>query len=271
MFNIDSNKQKPVLYVSVTAIMKIGHIIVIISLSVASVGILHVVMSGMTASHPLVSQKMLAVNDIIKSKEIRNSILNVKNNGPTMYLIVKADPPNIPINAIVKDPHGSIVSSSAFSQDLVANFKPEIIGKYNLILMNQGTTDVRFSSILGYLPLFAENASPNYDALAGILLGALLIALGSFGFALGIFITIKNVPSHELFNNTCTFLKASGKKLAACFNINSFSTRRHSTTIHRDLITERLSELEKQKNDFIADPGYEEKRQLTEDESSLNK
>ncbi|HJT49515.1 MAG TPA: hypothetical protein VJ729_15125 [Nitrososphaeraceae archaeon] len=238
--------------------MKIGQVIVIISLSVASAGILHVTMSGMTASHPLVSQKMLVVNDIIKSKEIKNSILNVLNNGPTMYLIIKADPPNIPISAIVKDPHGSIVSSSAFSQDLVANFKPEIRGKYNLILMNQGTTDVRFNSILGYLPLFGENASPNYDALAGILFGTLLIALGCFGLALGIFITIKNVSSHEFFNDTYMFLKTLGKKFVACFSIASFSKRKHSTTIRRDLIMERLSELEKQKNDFIADPGHEE-------------
>jgi hypothetical protein len=260
-----------VLYVSVTVIMKIGHVIVIISLSVISAGILHVAMSGMNASHPLVTQKMLAVNDIIKSKETKKSILNVSNNGPTMYLIVKADPPNVPISAIVKDPHGSIVSSSAFSQDLVANFKPEIMGKYNLILMNQGTADVRFNSILGYLPLFGENASPNYDALVGILLGALLIALGSFGLALGIFITVRNVSSHELFSDTYTFLKTSGRKLVACFSIGSFNSRRHSTTIRRDLITERLTELDKQKNDFIADPGYEDNRELTEDESSFNK
>ena len=259
------------LYVSVVVIMKIGYLIVIISLSVISAGILHVAMSGMTVSHPIVTQKMLAVNDIIKSKETKKSILNVINNGPTMYLIVKADPPNIPISAIVKDPHGSIVSSSAFSQDLVVNFKPEVIGKYSLILMNQGTTDVRFNSILGYLPLFGENASPNYDALAGILLGALLIALGSFGLALGIFITIKNVSSLELSDNAYSFLKTSGKKLVACFNIGSYSSRRHSTTIRHDLITGRLSEPENQKNDFIADPGYEDNRELTEDESSFNK
>src|SRR5215212_527294 len=251
--------------------MKIGQIIVIVSLSVASAGILLVATSGINASHPFVGQKMLATNEIIKSKETKNSILNVMNNGPTMYLIVKADPSNIPITAIVKDSHGLIVSSSTFSQDLVANFKPETIGKYNLILMNQGTTDVKFNSILGYLPLFGENESPNYDALRAMLLGALAIALGSFGLALGIFITIKNLSSHELFNITYTFLKISGKKVVAYFNIGAFSTRRPSTTIYRDLITERLSELEKQRNDFIADPQFEEKQELTKDESSFNK
>ena len=240
-------------------------------MSVASAGILLVASSGIDASHPLVGQEMLAANDVIKSKETKNSILNVKNNGPTMYLIVKADPSNIPISAIVKDPHGLIVSSSTFSQDLVSNFKPEMFGNYNLILMNQGATDVKFNSILGYLPLFGGNASPNYDALGAMLLGALLIALGSFGLALGIFITIKNVSSNELFNNTYAFLKTSVKKVVAYFNTGAFGSRRGSSTIRRDLITERLSELEKQRNDFRANPGFEEKRELTEDESSFNK
>ena len=259
------------LYISVTAKMKIGQIIVVVSLSVASAGILLVAASGINASHPLVAQKMLAASDIIKSKETKNSILNVMNDGPTMYLIVKVDPSNIPISAIVKDPHGSIVSSSTFSQDLVANFKPEMVGNYNLILMNQGTTDVKFNSLLGYLPLFGENERPNYDALAAMLLGAFLIALGSFGLASGIFITIKKASSQEIFNSTYIFLKTSAKKGVAYFNTGAFSTRRHSTTIRRDLISERLSELQKQRNEFIVDPRVEEKRELTEDESSFDK
>jgi hypothetical protein len=251
--------------------MKIGQIIVVVSLSVAGAGILLVAASGINASHPLVAQKMLAVSDIIESKQTKNSILNVMNDGPTMYLIVKADPSNIPISAIVKDPHGSIVSSSTFSQDLVANFKPEMVGNYNLILVNQGTTDVKFNSLLGYLPLFGENERPNYDALAAMLLGAFLIALGSFGLASGIFITIKKASSQEIFNSTYMFLKTSAKKGVAYFNTGAFSTRRPSITIRRDLISERLSELQKQRNEFIADPRFEEKSELTEDESSFDK
>jgi len=100
------------------------------------------------------------------------------SNGPTMYLIVKADPSNIPISAVVKDPHGLNICSSTFSQDLVINFRPKMMGKYNLILMNEGTTDVKFNSILRYLPLFGEYEGSNYDAQGAMLLGTFLIELG---------------------------------------------------------------------------------------------
>jgi len=70
------------------------------------------------------------------------------------------------------------------------------------------------------------------------------------------------VSSHGLFNNTYTFLETSAKKVVAYFNIRAFSTRRPLSTIGRDLIAERLRKLEKQRNEFIADPGFEEKREL---------
>ncbi len=103
-----------------------------------------------------------------------------------------------------------------------------------------------------------------------IRLYAFLIA-GSFGLASGIFITIKKASWQEIFNSTYIFLKTSAKKGVAYFNTGAFSTRRASITKRRDLISERLSELQKERNEFIADPRFEEKRELTEDESSFDK
>ena len=119
--------------------------IVISSLSIVATGILLLIISCIHSSQPFLNQNILVINDIIKSKETKNSILNVVDLGPTMYLIVKADPSNIPVSAIVKDPNGSIISSSTFSQDLVASFKPDMLGKYQLILMNQGAVAISFN------------------------------------------------------------------------------------------------------------------------------
>jgi hypothetical protein len=113
-----------------------------------------------------------------------------------MYVVVKSDPSNIPLSAVVKDPHGSVVSlSSTFSQNLVANFKPLISGKYELVLTNHGTANVKTNIILGYLPLFGENEKPNYNALGGIFTGALLLVVGIFGFVAGIVMVIKGLSS----------------------------------------------------------------------------
>lgn len=240
--------------------------IVISSLSVVAAGILLLIMSGIHASQPFLNQSILVSNDIIKSKETKNSTVNVVDLGPTMYLIVKAEPSNIPVSAIVKDPNGSIISSSTFSQDLVASFKPDMVGKYQLVLMNQGTIDVNFNSILGYLPSFGENQRPNYNALGTIFLGAFLLVLGCFGFAGGILISIKNPSWSGLFTNIYHVLKSTGRKIIiTCFRPDRFRLRRSSSTIRRDLIAERLNKLDKHRNDFIVDVGFEKNHKLTED------
>jgi hypothetical protein len=268
--NIDPNKQNIKLY-NRSTIMKLGHMILILSLGVIAAGVVLMATSGINASHPFLSQNMLVTNDIIKSKELKNSIVNVTETGPDMYVVIKSDPSNIPLSAIVKDPNGSIVSSSTFSQDLVANFKPEKIGKYNLILINQGTMDLKINAILGYLPLLGENESPNYNALGDIFIGAALIVLGCFGFAGGIFISIKNQPPRKLIKNAYTFSSGRTKNIIAFLKPGHWRLRRSSTKIHRDLIAERLGEYEKFGDEEIIESEFEKKQKLTEGESNFNR
>src|SRR5919198_2641813 len=184
--------------------MKLGHLILILSIALIITGIMLMAISGINASRPFLNQNLLVSNALLKPKEAKSDLVNVTELGPAMFVVLRSDPSNIPLSAIVKDPNGSIVSSSTFSQDLVANFKPEKIGKYNLTLINQGTTNVKINAILGYLPLFGENESPNYNALGAIFLGASLLLLGCFGFAGGIFISIKNQSPPTLIKNAYT-------------------------------------------------------------------
>ena len=250
--------------------MKLGYMILILSLGVISAGVVLMTVSGINASNPFLNQNMLVTNDFIKSKETKNSLVNITEAGPTMYVVIKSDPSNIPLSAIVKDPNGSIVSSSTFSQDLVANFKPEKIGKYNLILTNQGTTEIKVNAVLGYLPLFGENESPNYNALGAIFIGASLLVLGCFGFAGGIFISIKNQSLPRLIKNAHNFSRGNAKKIITYFKPRRWILRRStSTTIHRDLIAQRLGGLEKFRDKETSEFEFlEKKEQLTEDEST---
>jgi hypothetical protein len=249
--------------------MKLGHMILILSLGMISAGVVLMAISGINASHPFLNQNMLVTNDFIKSKETKNSVVDITEVGPTMHVVIKSDPSNIPVSAIVKDPNGSIVSSSTFSQDLVANFKPEKIGKYNLILTNQGTTEIKVNAILGYLPLFHENESPNYNALGAIFIGASLLVLGCFGFVGGIFISIKNQSSPRLIKNAHN-LSDNAKKIIAYFKRGRWILGRStSTSIHRDSIAERLGGLEKFRDNQTNELEFKEKKdQLTEDEST---
>ena len=176
--------------------MNLAQAILITSCAIIIAAVLLIVMWGINASQPFLAQNILVANEIIKPGESKTSTDIVNITGPVMYVVIKSDPSNIPLSAIVKDPHGSVVSlSSTFSQNLVANFKPLISGKYELVLTNHGTANVKTNIILGYLPLFGENEKPNYNALGGIFTGALLLVVGIFGFVAGIVMVIKGLSS----------------------------------------------------------------------------
>lgn len=177
--------------------MNLGHMIMISSCAVIITGILLTTLSGIDASRPFLSQNILVSNEIIKAGESRTSIDNLTVIGPVMYVVIKSDPSNMPMNALVKDPNGSVVSVSTFSQNLVANFKPLITGKYQLVVTNQGAADVKTNIILGYLALFGENEKPNYGALGGIFTGALLLMVGCFGFVVGLRLYIRDKSSRS--------------------------------------------------------------------------
>jgi hypothetical protein len=176
--------------------MNLAQAILITSCAIIIAAVLLIVTWGINASQPFLAQNILVANEIIKPGESKTSTDIVNITGPVMYVVIKSDPSNIPLSAIVKDPHGSVVSlSSTFSQNLVANFKPLISGKYELVLTNHGTANVKTNIILGYLPLFGENEKPNYNALGGIFTGALLLVVGIFGFVAGIVMVIKGLSS----------------------------------------------------------------------------
>jgi hypothetical protein len=191
--------------------MNLGHMVLISSCAVIITGVLLTALSGIDASRPFLNQNILVANEIIKPGESRTSTENVTVTGPVMYVVIKSDPSNMPINALVRDPNGSVVSVSTFSQDLVANFKPQITGKYQLVITNQGAADVRTNIILGYLALFGENEKPNYGALGAIFTGALLLIFGCFGFVVGLRIYIKDKSSKIEQNIYCYSKRKIGR------------------------------------------------------------
>jgi hypothetical protein len=183
-------------------------------------GVLFIVMWGINASHPFLAQNILVANEIIKPGESKTSTDLVTVIGPVMYVVIKSDPSNIPLSATVKDPHGSVMSLSTFSQNLVASFKPLMSGKYGLVLTNHGTSDVKTNIILGYLPLFGDNEKPNYNALGGIFTGVLLLVVGIFGFVAGIVIVIKGL-SPQLEEKILNFSKKQIGRIVESFKSHS--------------------------------------------------
>lgn len=171
--------------------MRLGHIVLILSSAIIISGVVFTALSGIRAAQPFLSQNIVVANGIINPGTSKIIAFNVSHAGPTMYIVLKSDPPNIPLRAAVKDPNGSIVSTSTFSQDLVANFRTQVEGKYDVSITNQGTEQVKTDTILGYLPMLGENEKPNMSALIGIFIGVLLILIGTIALIEGIVLVLK--------------------------------------------------------------------------------
>jgi hypothetical protein len=169
-----------------------GHIILFLSSAIITIGILLTIISAIDATRPYLNQDIFVANHMIKPGESQILTVNTTEIGPTMSVVIKSEPPHVPISAIVKDQNGLTVSRSIFSDDLVSNFKPQINGKYDLIITNEGAEQVKADTILGYLSLFDKNENPNISALGDIFTGVSLIILGSLLFIAGVIVIIRD-------------------------------------------------------------------------------
>ena len=189
-----------------------GHILIILSSVIITIGILLTIIFSIDATRPFLTQDISVSNYMIKAGESRILSINVSETGPTMSIVIKAEPSHVPISAIVKDKNGLIISRSIFSDDLVSNFKPQINGKYDLIITNEGSEQVKADTILGYLSLFDKNENPNINALGDIFTGVLLIILGTLGFIAGIMVIIRD-KSLGYKGNMCAIWKLISNKI----------------------------------------------------------
>jgi len=239
--------------------MRLGNIVLIFSSALILIGIVFTASSGINAAQPFLSQNIIVANGIINPGVSKIIPFNVTAIGPTMYIVLKSDPPNIPVSAVVKDSNGSIVSTSTFSQDLVANFRPQVQGKYNLLIANQGTQQVKADTIVGYLPMLLVNEKPNISALGGIFTGVLLIVVGSLGFVGGIVLVLKYRSIRD------EYMYALSKKKA--YKILGYIKQpigkvKESGYPRQESITDQLSELEKlRERGMILEPEYLKRKQ----------
>jgi hypothetical protein len=242
--------------------MRLGNIVLILSSAIIVVGVVFTTTSGINAAQPFLSQNIIVANGIINPGASKIVPFNVSDIGPTMYIVLKSDPPNIPASAVVKDPNGSIVSTSTFSQDLVANFRPQIQGKYNLLIANQGTQQVKADTILGYLPMLGLNEKPNISALGGIFTGVLLIVIGSLGFTAGIVLVLKYRSIRDDEDMYTLSKEKVHKILGYIKQPNTKKVESEYTVAKHKPVADELSELEKlRERGIILEPEYLERKQ----------
>lgn len=216
-----------------------GHILIILSSAIITIGVLLTIISAIDATRPFLTQDISVANHMIKAGESRILSVNVTVTGPIMSIVIKVDPPHVPISVIVKDQNGLLVSRSIFSDDLVSNFKPQINGKYDLIITNEGAEQVKADTILGYLSLFDKNENPNISALGDIFTGVSLIILGNLGFIAGVVVIVRD-NSIGYKGNICNIWKLIATKLIQYFKHPINGIKRANSQSNREYyITEK--------------------------------
>jgi hypothetical protein len=216
-----------------------GHILIILSSAIITIGVLLTIISAIDATRPFLTQDISVANHMIKAGESRILSVNVTVTGPIMSIVIKVDPPHVPISVIVKDQNGLLVSRSIFSDDLVSNFKPQINGKYDLIITNEGAEQVKADTILGYLSLFDKNENPNISALGDIFTGVSLIILGNLGFIAGVVVIVRD-NSIGYKGNICNIWKLIATKLIQYFKHPINRIKRANSQSNREYyITEK--------------------------------
>ena len=216
-----------------------GHIVIILSSAIITIGVLLTIISGIDAARPFLTHDIFSANHIINAGESQVSSVNITETGPLMSIVIKANPSHVPISAIVKDPNGLIVSRSIFSDDSVSNFKPQINGRYDLIITNEGAEQIKADIILGYLSLFDSNEHPNISALGDIFTGVSLIILGNLGFIAGIIVIIRD-KSMGYKGNMCAIWRLIPSKTILCFKETINRMLRHNSQFKQEYkITEK--------------------------------
>jgi hypothetical protein len=70
-----------------------GHIVIILSSAIITIGVLLTIISGIDATRPFLTQDIIAANHVINAGESQVSSVNITETGPIMSIVIKADPP----------------------------------------------------------------------------------------------------------------------------------------------------------------------------------
>lgn len=95
---------------------------------------------------------------------------------------------NVTLRETVIDPSGRVVNTNEFLKDFFTTFKVNSVGRFTLMILNQGTSPVNVDGIFGYIPFgfVGQNNQIDLSPLNGIIIGIILFVLGIIALIVGI-------------------------------------------------------------------------------------
>lgn len=134
----------------------------------------------------IISQTLLRPSESINATFQVNDI----SRPISLALHFEPEPANVTLRETVIDPSGRVVNSNEFLKDFFTTFKVDTVGKFTLMILNQGSNPVNIDGIFGYIPFVGANNQVNLSPLNGIFIGVALFIIGIIALIVGIIFVI---------------------------------------------------------------------------------
>jgi hypothetical protein len=204
-----------------------GYIILIIGAALVVAGIALTVAYGSSLASLVLRESIILSNVPINPSTSENTTLQITNTEHTLSIALHgetagSDSTQIPlppqqqqasnmsiIREEIRDPSGFVVNKNQFNSrssndnlnnnnnnnsnenaDLFTTFKPDVQGRYTLIITNLGPLPVKVGGIFGYIPIIGNDNQLNLEPLNGIIAGAILFIIGIITLIVGAIIAI---------------------------------------------------------------------------------
>jgi len=201
-----------------------GYIILIIGAVLVVAGIALTVVYGSSLASLVLRESIILSNVPINPSTSENRTLQITNTEHTLAIALHGEtagsdstqtppPPQQQqasnmsiIREEIRDPSGFVVNKNQFNsrssndnfnnnnsnenEDLFTTFKPDVQGRYTLIITNLGPLPVKVGGIFGYIPIIGNDNQLNLEPLNGIIAGVILFIIGIITLIVGIIIAV---------------------------------------------------------------------------------
>jgi hypothetical protein len=205
-----------------------GYIILIIGAVLVVAGIALTVVYGSSLASLVLRESIILSNVPINPSTSENRTLQITNTEHTLAIALhgktagsdstQTPPPqqqqasNVSIiREEIRDPSGFVVNKNQFNsrssndnfnnnnnnnnnsnenEHLFTTFKPDVQGRYTLIITNLGPLPVKVGGMFGYIPIIGNDNQLNLEPLNGIIAGVILFIIGIITLIVGVIIAV---------------------------------------------------------------------------------
>jgi hypothetical protein len=203
-----------------------GYIILIIGAALVVAGIALTVAYGSSLASLVLRESIILSNVPINPSTSENRTLQITNTEHTLSIALHgetagSDSTQTPlpspqqqqesnvsnIREEIRDPSGFVVNKNQFNsrssndnfnnynnngenEDLFTTFKPDVQGRYTLIITNLGPLPVKVGGMFGYIPIIGNDNQLNLEPLNGIIAGVILFIIGIITLIVGAIIAV---------------------------------------------------------------------------------